>query len=49
MAAKSSDNEMLDEDHPKCKKMAAKLSRNEMLIFGLHLMIGQATGGMKVS
>ena len=24
-----------DESHPKCKEMAAKLSKNEILIFGL--------------
>ena len=25
-----------NKSHPKCEKMAAKLSKNEMLIFGLH-------------
>ena len=26
-----------DKSHPKCEKITAKLSKNEMFVFGLHL------------
>ena len=29
-------SDLSNESHPKCKKMATKLSKNEMFLFGLH-------------